>query len=135
MGDYKNRYTSNRPPKAGRPRCGSPCIRTPKAQDKFDLDAIAITASSAARLERGLPASQTLGSLDSNIKCGDSLLGIFCIETLDKGIPDAAYKPLATVGRFDAGSARPAGRHSRTGPYQKAAISGCSWRSASDQSH
>lgn len=33
---------------------------TNELRDKFDLDAIAITASSAARLERGLPASQTL---------------------------------------------------------------------------
>lgn len=33
---------------------------TDELRDKFDLDAIAVTASSAARLERGLPASQTL---------------------------------------------------------------------------
>ena len=33
---------------------------TNELHDKFDLDAVAITASSAARLERGLPASQTL---------------------------------------------------------------------------
>lgn len=33
---------------------------TNELRDKFDLDAIAITASSAARLERGLAASQTL---------------------------------------------------------------------------
>ena len=33
---------------------------TGELRSKFDLDAIAVTASSAARLERGLPASQTL---------------------------------------------------------------------------
>jgi len=33
---------------------------TNELRDKFDLDAVAITASSAARLERGLAASQTL---------------------------------------------------------------------------
>ena len=33
---------------------------TGELQEKFDLDAVAVTASSAARLERGLPASQTL---------------------------------------------------------------------------
>jgi len=33
---------------------------TGELQEKFDLDAVAVTSSSAARLERGLPASQTL---------------------------------------------------------------------------
>jgi len=33
---------------------------TCELRSKFDLDAIAVTAASAARLERGLPASQTL---------------------------------------------------------------------------
>ena len=33
---------------------------TGELQQKFDLDAVAVTAASAARLERGLPASQTL---------------------------------------------------------------------------
>jgi SNF2 family DNA or RNA helicase len=33
---------------------------TSELRSKFDLDAIAVTAASAARLERGLPASQTL---------------------------------------------------------------------------
>ena len=33
---------------------------TGELKSKFDLDAVAVTASSAARLERGLPASQTL---------------------------------------------------------------------------
>ena len=35
-----------------------------------------------------------LGFLDANIRCGDSLLGVFDLEALRKGIPDAAYKPL-----------------------------------------
>jgi superfamily II DNA or RNA helicase len=33
---------------------------TNELRSKFDIDAVAVTASSAARLERGLPASQTL---------------------------------------------------------------------------
>jgi superfamily II DNA or RNA helicase len=33
---------------------------TGELQSKFDLDAVAVTAASASRLERGLPASQTL---------------------------------------------------------------------------
>ena len=33
---------------------------TGELKSKFDLDAVAVTAASAARLERGLPISQTL---------------------------------------------------------------------------
>lgn len=33
---------------------------TAELQSKFDVDAVAVTATSAAKLERGLPASQTL---------------------------------------------------------------------------
>ena len=33
---------------------------TGELRTKFDLDAVAVTAASAARLERGLPPSQTL---------------------------------------------------------------------------
>jgi len=33
---------------------------TTELKTKFDLDAVAVTAATAARLERGLPASQTL---------------------------------------------------------------------------
>ncbi len=33
---------------------------TEELRDKFDIDAAAVTAASASRLERGLPASQTL---------------------------------------------------------------------------
>jgi Eco57I restriction-modification methylase len=36
-----------------------------------------------------------LGFLDANIRCGDSLLGLFTLKALEAGIPDAAYKPLS----------------------------------------
>jgi len=36
-----------------------------------------------------------LGFLDATILCGDSLLGVFDLEVLREGIPDAAYKPLS----------------------------------------
>ncbi len=35
-----------------------------------------------------------LGFLDAQIRCGDALLGVFDLTVLEKGIPDAAYKPL-----------------------------------------
>lgn len=42
-------------------------------------------------VEPGLP----LGFLDGQIRCGDALLGVLDLEELERGIPDAAYKPLA----------------------------------------
>lgn len=41
-------------------------------------------------VDPGLP----LGFFDAQIRCGDSLLGVFDLKALEKGIPDAAYKPL-----------------------------------------
>jgi len=42
-------------------------------------------------VDPGLP----LGFFDAQIRCGDSLLGVFDLEALEQGIPDGAYKPLA----------------------------------------
>ena len=41
-------------------------------------------------VDPGLP----LGFLDAQIRCGDALLGVFDLAVLERGIPDAAYKPL-----------------------------------------
>jgi Eco57I restriction-modification methylase/N-6 DNA methylase len=41
-------------------------------------------------VDPGLP----LGFFDAQIRCGDALLGIFDLNMLEEGIPDAAYKPL-----------------------------------------
>jgi hypothetical protein len=42
-------------------------------------------------VDPGLP----LGFFDAQIRCGDSLLGVFDLKALEQGIPDAAYKPLS----------------------------------------
>jgi hypothetical protein len=42
-------------------------------------------------VDPGLP----LGFFDAQIRCGDALLGVFDLKALEKGIPDAAYKPLS----------------------------------------
>lgn len=34
--------------------------------------------------------------LDHRIRCGDSLVGVFDLSVLERGIPDEAYKPVAT---------------------------------------
>jgi hypothetical protein len=41
-------------------------------------------------VDPGLP----LGFFDAQIRCGDSLLGVFNLKVLETGIPDPAYKPL-----------------------------------------
>ena len=41
-------------------------------------------------VDPGLP----LGFFDAQIRCGDALLGVFDLRSLETGIPDAAYKPL-----------------------------------------
>ena len=51
-------------------------------------------------LEPGKP----LTFLDSRIRCGDSLIGVFDYETLRRGIPDEAYKPLTGDDKDTAGA-------------------------------
>lgn len=41
-------------------------------------------------IDPGLP----LGFFNAQIRCGDALLGVFDLQVLQDGIPDAAYKPL-----------------------------------------
>jgi N-6 DNA Methylase/Eco57I restriction-modification methylase len=41
-------------------------------------------------VDPGLP----LGFFDAQIRCGDALLGVFDLQVLEDGIPDAAYKAL-----------------------------------------
>jgi hypothetical protein len=49
-------------------------------------------------VDPGLP----LGFFDAQIRCGDALLGVFDINVLQNGIPDAAYKPLTGDDRATA---------------------------------
>ncbi len=43
-------------------------------------------------VDPGLP----LGFFDAQVRCGDSLLGVFDLKALETGIPDDAYKPLTS---------------------------------------
>lgn len=57
-------------------------------------------------VDPGLP----LGFFDAQIRCGDSLVGVFDLAALDQGIPDTAYKPLSgddkTVAKYYAAKNR-----------------------------
>ncbi len=62
-------------------------------------------------VDPGLP----LGFFDAQIRCGDALLGVFDLNVLQDGIPDAAYKPLTGDDKDTAKYYLQANREARTG--------------------
>ena len=59
-----------------------------------DRNPMAVELTRVALWIETVEPGKPLGFLDANIRVGDSLLGIFDLEALRKGIPEAAYKPL-----------------------------------------
>ena len=59
-----------------------------------DRNPMAVELTKVALWIETVEPGKPLGFLDANIRCGDSLLGVFDLEALRQGIPDAAYKPL-----------------------------------------
>ena len=59
-----------------------------------DRNPMAVELTKVALWIETVEPGKPLGFLDTNIRLGDSLLGIFDLDALRKGIPDAAYKPL-----------------------------------------
>jgi len=60
-----------------------------------DRNPMAVELTKAALWIETVEPGKPLGFLDANIRCGDSLFGVFDLKALADGIPDAAYKPLA----------------------------------------
>ena len=60
-----------------------------------DRNPMAVELAKVALWIETVEPGKPLGFLDANIRRGDSLLGVFDLEALEQGIPDAAYKPLA----------------------------------------
>jgi len=60
-----------------------------------DRNPMAVELAKVALWIETVDPGKPLGFLDANIRCGDSLLGVFDLAALEKGIPDDAYKPLA----------------------------------------
>jgi hypothetical protein len=81
-----------------------------------DRNPMAVELTKVALWIETVEPGKPLGFLDANIRCGDSLLGVFNLDALEQGIPDAAYKPLAGD---DKEAARIAGRNNRTQREQK----------------
>ncbi|MDA8049850.1 MAG: N-6 DNA methylase [Rhodospirillales bacterium] len=59
-----------------------------------DRNPMAVELTKVALWIETVDPGRPLGFLDANIRCGDSLLGLFDLNSLEEGIPDAAYKPL-----------------------------------------
>lgn len=60
-----------------------------------DRNPMAVELTKVALWIETVEPGKPLGFLDASILCGDSLLGVFNLEVLREGIPDAAYKPLS----------------------------------------
>jgi len=60
-----------------------------------DRNPMAVELTKVALWIETVEPGKPLGFLDANIRGGDSLLGVFDLKALEKGIPDDAYKPLS----------------------------------------
>jgi hypothetical protein len=60
-----------------------------------DRNPMAVELAKVALWIETVEPGKPLGFLDANIRCGDSLFGVFDLSALAEGIPDTAYKPLA----------------------------------------
>jgi hypothetical protein len=60
-----------------------------------DRNPMAVELTKVALWIETVEPGKPLGFLDANIRCGDSLLGVYDLEVLREGIPDAAYKSLS----------------------------------------
>jgi hypothetical protein len=60
-----------------------------------DRNPMAVELTKVALWIETVEPGKPLGFLDTNIRCGDALFGLFDLKALEKGIPDDAYKPLS----------------------------------------
>ncbi|MER8678815.1 N-6 DNA methylase [Mesorhizobium sp. M1405] len=59
-----------------------------------DRNPMAIELAKVALWIETVEPGKPLGFLDPNLRCGDSLLGVFDLAVLGQGIPDNAFKPM-----------------------------------------
>lgn len=60
-----------------------------------DRNPMAVELTKVALWIETVEPGKPLGFLDANIRCGDSLFGVFDLKALENGIPDDAYKLLS----------------------------------------
>ena len=61
-----------------------------------DRNPMAVELAKVALWIETVEPGKPLGFLDANIQCGDALLGVFDLKELEAGIPNDAYKVLAS---------------------------------------
>src|SRR5262249_53831009 len=84
-----------------------------------DRNPMAVELTKVALWIETVEPGKPLGFLDANIRCGDSLVGVFDLAALATGIPDAAYKPLAGDDKEAAKTAARINREQREGGAQQ----------------
>jgi hypothetical protein len=80
-----------------------------------DRNPLAVELCKVAIWIETVEPGKPLGFLDANIRCGDSLLGLFDLEALRQGVPDAAYDPLSGDERETARHFKARNRAERSG--------------------
>jgi hypothetical protein len=60
-----------------------------------DRNPMAVELTKVALWIETVEPGKPLGFLDTSIRCGDALLGLFDLTALERGIPDDAYEPLS----------------------------------------
>ena len=80
-----------------------------------DRNPMAVELAKVALWIETVEPGKPLGFLDANLRCGDALLGVFDLDALRLGIPDAAYTPLAGDDRAACRALRDRNRAQRQG--------------------
>ena len=80
-----------------------------------DRNPMAVELTKVALWIETVDPGRPLGFLDAQIRCGDSLLGVYDRQVLYDGIPDAAYKPLAGDDKAAAKYYQKANRDAKAG--------------------
>ena len=87
-----------------------------------DRNPMAVELTKVALWIESVEPGKPLGLLDTNIRCGDALLGLDDLAVLEKGIPDAAYAPLTGDDKATARGLLVLNRAERDRPLLSAAI-------------
>ncbi len=80
-----------------------------------DLNPLAIELCRTALWLETVEPGKPLGFLDARIRCGNALIGVLDLETLEAGIPDDAYKPLSSDDKGAANQLKKRNRAARAG--------------------
>jgi hypothetical protein len=83
-----------------------------------DRNRMAVELCQTALWIESVDPGKPLTFLDAHIQCGDSLIGVWDLAALSKGIPDGAYKPLTGDDKAVASAVRKVNKAQRERPAQ-----------------